>query len=286
MSGELPTLPTTIREWKALIAGLGLRPSKGKGQNFLFDRNVVLRILRAAEVKPGDRVVEVGPGLGILTRELLAVGAEVTAIELDWRLAAHLKELFADIRSFRLIEGDALAVDLADATPEGDYAVVANLPYSIGTAVIQRFLEAAHPPARMTVMVQKEVAERLTARPPDMSVLSVATQFLCTPSIAFSVSPTVFLPPPRVESAVVRLTRRDPELPREEWRRFFRIVQAGFQQRRKSLANSLSSALDLPKPDVESWLLGAGIDPIRRAETLSVAEWVTLARAAPELPAS
>jgi 16S rRNA (adenine1518-N6/adenine1519-N6)-dimethyltransferase len=281
MNNNLPLLPSTLRGWKALMDDLGLQPSKGKGQNFLFDRNVVQRIVRTAGVQPGDAVVEVGPGLGILTLGLLSAGANVTAIELDWRLAGHLRDFLAKTDHFRLVEGDALSVDLDEALPGGPYSVVANLPYSVGTAVIQRFLEAQHPPNEMTVMVQKEVAERICARPNDMSILSVATQFLSTPSIAFTIPPTVFIPPPKVDSAVLRLSRRDPELPRTEWPRFFRIVQAGFHQKRKNLANSLSHALGVTKPVVEAWLIGTGIDPARRAETLDVGAWVALTRSAP-----
>jgi len=271
-------MPAGVRDWKALIGDLELQPSKGKGQNFLFDRNIVRRIVRTAGVQPGDRVVEIGPGLGILTWELLDAGADVTAIELDWRLANHLRTFFAGVDRFRLVEGDALAVDLDGALPDGAYHVVANLPYSVGTAVIQRFLEAERAPETMTVMVQKEVAERICSLPPDMSILSVASRFLSEPSIAFSVPPGVFIPPPRVDSAVLRLTRRDTELPRSMWPLFFRIVQAGFHQKRKNLANSLSHALDRPKPAVEGWLRDTEIDPGRRAETLSVDEWVALTR--------
>lgn len=281
MRTELPSLPGSVRAWKALMDDLSLQPSKGKGQNFLFDRNIVQRIVRTAGVKPGDRIVEVGPGLGILTWELLAAGADVTSIELDWRLAKHLRNFFANTPQFRLVEGDALSVDFEESLPAGPYSVVANLPYSVGTAVIQRFLEATRSPNEMTVMVQKEVAERICAQPPDMSILAVASQFLSVPSVEFTIPPGVFIPPPRVDSAVTRLIHRETELPRSEWPRFFRIVQAGFHQKRKNIANSLSHALDRPKPDVQAWLEATGVDPIRRAETLAVAEWVALAQSFP-----
>lgn len=273
---DLPELPATIRGWRALIADIDVRPSKGKGQNFLSERGVVQRIVRAAGIDPSDRVIEIGPGLGILTWELLATGASVTSIELDWRLAQHLRSFFAGVPRFRLIEGDALQVPFDEVLPDGEYHVVANLPYSVGTAIIQRFLEAERPPRSMTVMVQKEVADRLVSSPPDMSILSVATQFLSDPKIAFVVPPTVFIPPPKVDSAVVRLEARAPELARELWPVFFRIVNAGFHQKRKNLSNSLSHALGLPKPDVGTWLERTGIDPMRRAETLRVPEWVAL----------
>lgn len=279
-TASLPDIPTTIRGWKALIEEIGVRPSKGKGQNFLFERGVVQRIVRSAGIAPGDEVVEIGPGLGILTWELLAAGASVTSIELDWRLARHLRTHFATVPQFRLIEGDALSVDLDAALPTSAYKVVANLPYSVAAAVIQRFLEAEHPPETMTVMVQKEVALRLMASPPEMSILSVATQFLSQPKLAFSVPPGVFIPPPRVDSAVVSLITATPDLERSAWRRFFRIVQAGFGQKRKNLANSLSHGLGIEKSAAEAWLHSNGIDPMRRAETLDISEWVSLTRSA------
>ncbi len=275
---QLPEIPTTIRAWKGLIEQIGVRPSKGKGQNFLFERGVVQRIVRSAKIAPGDHVVEIGPGLGILTWELLNAGASVTAIELDWRLAEHLDLFFASVPSFRLVEGDALAVDLDNALPKERYKIVANLPYSVAAAVIQRFLEAEHPPETMTVMVQKEVALRLMAPPPDMSILSVATQFFSAPSMAFTVPPGVFIPPPRVDSAVISLRSITPDLARNQWPLFFRIVHAGFGQKRKNLANSLSHGLAIEKPAAETWLRANDVDPMRRAETLSVKEWVSLTK--------
>jgi 16S rRNA (adenine1518-N6/adenine1519-N6)-dimethyltransferase len=275
---QLPEIPTTIRAWKGLIEQIGVRPSKGKGQNFLFERGVVQRIVRSAKITPGDHVVEIGPGLGILTWELLNAGASVTAIELDWRLAEHLDLFFANVPSFRLVEGDALAVNLEDALPKERYKIVANLPYSVAAAVIQRFLEAEHPPETMTVMVQKEVALRLMAPPPDMSILSVATQFFSAPSMAFTVPPGVFIPPPRVDSAVITLRAITPDLDRSVWPLFFRIVHAGFGQKRKNLANSLSHGLGIEKSVAESWLRENDVDPMRRAETLSVKEWVNLTK--------
>src|SRR4051812_13496004 len=271
-SQQLPAIPTTIRAWKGLIEQIGVRPSKGKGQNFLFERGVVQRIVRTAKITPGDHVVEIGPGLGILTWELLNAGASVTAIELDWRLAEHLDLFFASVPSFRLVEGDALTVDLAGTLPNEPYKIVANLPYSVAAAVIQRFLEAEHPPETMIVMVQKEVALRLMAPPPDMSILSVATQFFSEPAMAFTVPPGVFIPPPRVDSAVISLRAITPALDREQWPLFFRIVHAGFGQKRKNLANSLSHGLAIEKPETESWLRENQVDPMRRAETLTVAE--------------
>lgn len=276
-------LPQSRREWQALMRELGIRPSKGMGQNFLFERGLVQRMVKTAGVGPEDTVLEVGPGLGILTEELLRKAGRVVSIELDRDLWPHLRASFGDDPRFTLVEGDALKVDLDTVIPpDQPCLVVANLPYSVGSAVLRRLLESPHPPRRLAVMLQLEVAERLVAAPPEMSVLGVATQFFAEGRIAFRVPPEVFIPPPNVESAVVLLeTRPEPPLPRAEWDRFFRIVNAGFRQKRKQVANSLAAELKLPKETVGAWLEGAGIDPMRRAQTLTVDEWVALTRNAP-----
>jgi 16S rRNA (adenine1518-N6/adenine1519-N6)-dimethyltransferase len=280
---KAPKLPTSRQGWQALLDRLEIRPSKGLGQNFLFERGIVQRMVRALGVEQGDLVLEVGPGLGILTEELLSNTTDVVAIELDRRLAEHLRSVFADEPGFRLVEGDALTIDLAEVLdPDRSYLVAANLPYSVGTAVLRRLLETPHPPHRLALMVQREVAERLVARPPQMTIVGVAAQFYADASIAFTVAPTVFLPPPKVESAVVLLTTHgEPPLPEVEHGRFFQIVNAGFSHKRKQLANSIADELDAPKAEVSEWLTAAGIDPMRRAQTLDVGEWVDVTRAAP-----
>ena len=265
------------------MADLGIRPNKGLGQHFLFERGVVERMVRQAGVQPDDTVLEIGPGLGILTSELLRKAGSVVAVELDRALAAHVQTAFGDVPGFHLIEGNALAIPIDDLVPPGEpFDVVANLPYSVGSAILRHLLEQPRKPRRLTVMLQKEVADRLVATPPDMSILAVAVQFFATPRLAFAVAPSVFIPPPKVESAVVILdVHAETPLPIEMQPLFFRIVNAGFRQKRKQLANSLADVLRLPKPDIAAWLTAAGIDPTRRAETLSVAEWVTLAKSAP-----
>ena len=284
--GSLPdpvaVLPRTRREWSALMADLGVRPSKGLGQHFLFERGIVQRMVRTAGIRPDDTVVEVGPGLGILTSELLRAARRVVAVELDRVLAGHLRTAFGGDPRFALIEGDVLDLAVAELVPPSiPYVVAANLPYSVGSAVLRHFLEAPHPPERLAVMLQREVAERLVARPPEMSVLGVATQFYAEGRIAFAVPPTVFIPPPTVESAVVVLDTCEPPLPPDLRGRFFRVVNAGFRQKRKQVANSLAAELDLPKDATVAWLASVGIDPMRRAQTLSVEEWVALTNAAP-----
>jgi 16S rRNA (adenine1518-N6/adenine1519-N6)-dimethyltransferase len=257
---------------------LGLRPNKGLGQHFLFERGIVERMVRQAGVTSSDTVLEVGPGLGILTSELLRKAHRVIAIERDPALVSHLERVFGDLPSFTLVPGNALTLDSRDIIPGDEpFDVVANLPYSVGTAILRHLMEQSRKPRRITAMLQKEVAERLIAKPPDMSVLSVAAQFYAVPRLLFSVSPTVFVPPPSVESAVVSLDMlQTPRLPEDRTGRFFEIVNAGFRQKRKQLANSLSEVLGLPKPVVAEWLVRCNIDPMRRAETLSLDEWIAL----------
>jgi 16S rRNA (adenine1518-N6/adenine1519-N6)-dimethyltransferase len=271
-------LPTTRRGWQDLLSHLDIRPSKGMGQNFLFDRDIVRRIVDVAGVDQNSVVVEVGPGLGIMTEELLARAGQVIAVELDRRLAAHLRHLFENRANFTLVERDALKADYGDLVPApSEYKLVANLPYSVASAITRHALEASRPPATLTLMVQKEVAERMAAVPPDMSILSVATQFYAEAEITFIVPPEVFVPRPNVESAVVRLeTRGALPLTPNEIKSFFRVVNAGFRQKRKQVANSLSAELKLPKLTIQEVLQNTGLDPMRRAETFSVDEWVRL----------
>lgn len=253
-----------------------MRPSKALGQNFLHNRRIVERIADAAELTPNDLVVEVGPGLGILTQELAKRAGAVIAIELDRRLAAYLRETFTD-GPVTIVEADILTVDLDSLVGGQPYTVVANLPYSVAAAAIQRLLEAPTPPKRMVVMVQREVAERIAAQPPQMSILAVAVQLYAEPKVLFRVSPGSFVPRPKVDSAVIRIDLK-PEPPVSGAARdtFFRLVRAGFGQRRKRLANALADGLDQPKAEVEALLSRAGVDPDRRAETLSVAEWLAV----------
>ncbi|WP_051914035.1 16S rRNA (adenine(1518)-N(6)/adenine(1519)-N(6))-dimethyltransferase RsmA [Thermorudis peleae] len=267
--------PARIRDQ---LSQLGLRPRKALGQHFLHDRGIVQRIVTTAQLMPGQLVVEIGPGLGMLTAALVERGAQVIAIELDADLAQYLTEHFAG-QPVTIVHADALTVDYAALTGGQPYVVVANLPYNVATAILERLLTGQHPPERLVVMVQREVAERLAARPPQMSLLSVLAQTFTEPRIVFRIGPGAFVPPPKVESAVVTLDRRaEPLVPQAEQSDFFRVVQAGFQQRRKQLVNALAHGLGLPKPAVHAALQAAAIAPTRRAETLTIAEWLTLSR--------
>jgi 16S rRNA (adenine1518-N6/adenine1519-N6)-dimethyltransferase len=271
-------LPIDRRAWVDLLSSLGIRPSKALGQNFLVDQDVVRNIVTASGVTPGDDVVEVGPGLGVLTAYLLAAGARVTAIELDRDLIPYLKATFGEFERFTAVEGDALRISFEQIAPHnGEYSVVANLPYAVAAAVIMRFLEAPQPPADMTVMVQREVANRIVGRPPDMTVLGVAAQVLSEPSLAFSVPPASFLPSPKVDSAVIRMRPLGETCLAATLRpRFFELVNGGFRHRRKQVLNSLAFEVDLAKNDIADRLRRAGIDPLRRAQTITVDEWIAL----------
>ncbi|MDQ2683487.1 MAG: 16S rRNA (adenine(1518)-N(6)/adenine(1519)-N(6))-dimethyltransferase RsmA, partial [Chloroflexota bacterium] len=222
-------------------------------------------------------VLEIGPGLGVLTSDLLKRVGKVTAIELDDVLAAHLQNRLGGNSRFNLIAGDALQTNLRDVVGVEPVKVVANLPYSVAAAIVQHVLEAEINLVSATIMVQREVGQRLVAEPPDMSILSVATQTYATGSIAFIVPPDVFIPPPTVESAVVHLLpHTEPLVSRDQRDLYFRLVNGGFRHKRKNIANSLEFELRLQKDEIATRLRNAGIDPVRRAQTLSVAEWVNL----------
>ena len=248
-----------------------LRAVKGLGQNFLIDAGAVQRIVEAAEISAGDEVLEIGAGIGTLTQGLLEAGAKVTAVELDKKLPAVLKETLAGYENFRLVEGDVLKVNLAELMPR-KFKVVANLPYYITTQILLTLLEKNLPVIKIVTMVQREVAERMTAAPGSKiyGALSVAVQFRSEARIAFEVPPESFLPPPEVTSAVVVCDVRKPPFEVDE-EFFTRVVRAAFAQRRKTLINSLAGAgFDREK------ILASGIDVKRRAETLSLEEFARL----------
>jgi len=270
-------LPARKRDWLRLFADLDIQPSKGRGQNFLLDPDVITDILKAAKVCRDDVVVEIGPGGGILTDALVQRAGRVTAIEIDPVLAAHIRSAFAGVPGFALVEGDALAVSYDELMRGQPFKIAANLPYSVGTAIIQRFLETSSTLTSATVMVQREVGERMLAEPPQMSILSVAVQLMATPRADFIVPPESFWPSPKIESMVLTLIPRpEPLLPSTERPDFFRLVNAGFRHKRKNIANSLQDESRLPKALINEALTTVGIDPVRRAQTLALEEWLAL----------
>ncbi len=253
-----------------------LKARKGLGQHFLIDEGVLQTIVSSAELALDDVVIEVGPGLGILTRELAQKAGRVIAIELDDKLAALLKKTLASFDNVTVINDDVLRLEPADLATA--YKVVANLPYYITSPVLRHFLEASAKPQTMVVMVQKEVAEAIAVEPGGMSLLSVSVQFYGKPRIVSTVPAQSFYPAPEVDSALLRIDLYpQPALAVDE-KSFFNLVRAGFTAPRKQLVNSLAQGLGITKAEVLPLLEKADIESWRRAETLSLEEWARLWR--------
>ncbi len=262
-----------------LLEHLQIEPKKSLGQNFMVEPAALERIVDAADLAPDDVVLEIGAGLGALTDLLARRARRVVALEVDDRVLPFLHERYAGDSHVSIMRQDILAADIAAllGPDAASYKVVANVPYYITSAILRHLLENPHPPRLLVITMQREVAQRITAGPGDMSLLAVSVQFYGTPRIVARLKPGVFYPPPTVESAVVRVTpHTQPYLPPAEWVGFFRMVRAGFSQKRKQLKNCLSAGLAMPIEQATAWLERAGIDPRRRAETLSIAEWLAL----------
>lgn len=273
---------------RRLLAKHGIAPSKGLGQSFLADQAVTHAIVAAADLTRADTVLEIGPGLGLLTRQLAEAAGLVVAVELDGRMVGVLEEELGDLGNLRLVQGDILEVDhvaaLVAATgvreDELCYLVVANLPYYITSQAIRRLLEARVPPSRMVLMVQREVAERIVAQPGEMSLLSLSVQLYGQARVVRRVPASAFHPRPKVDSAVLRIDLHEAPLAGEATReRLFRLARAAFGQRRKQIHNSLSANLPMESEAVQALLRDSGIDPRRRPQALSVADWIGLAEA-------
>jgi 16S rRNA (adenine1518-N6/adenine1519-N6)-dimethyltransferase len=264
-----------------LLRARGLAPRKGLGQHFLTDANILAAIVAAAELPPEAVVIEVGPGPGTLTAALLSQVGRLIAIELDDQLAPMLAEHFRAWPAFHLLHADALAITpsqaLATTGGSAPYFLVANLPYYITSPLLRHFLEAEQPPVRSVVTVQWDVAQRIVARPPAMSLLAVAVQVYARPTLIRRLPPGAFVPPPKVTSAVLRLDPHPQPLVEAGQRlAFFALVRAGFGQKRKTLRNSLAAGLGLPAGEVEAALLAAGLSPQQRAQELAIADWLRL----------
>lgn len=266
---------------RSLLRQFNIKPKKSLGQNFLIDKGAAERILVAAELSPEDVVLEVGPGLGALTRRLAAATARVVAVELDQRLIPVLQHTLVDWPNVELIQGDVLELDPASLMPPG-YKVVANIPYYITSALLRHLIEADVRPSLMVLTVQEEVARRIVALPGDMSLLALSVQLYGQPRIVARLKAGAFYPRPKVDSAVVRIdlsSEARPELGVTDVDLFFQLARAGFGQRRKQLRKALASALGRPRAEIDGALARAGVDPQRRAETLAMEEWAALTRA-------
>jgi 16S rRNA (adenine1518-N6/adenine1519-N6)-dimethyltransferase len=277
MSARAAIDPADVR---ATLRAAGLRARHSLSQNFLADADVLSQILEVADPEPGGRVLEIGPGLGLLTAGLLDAGASVTAVELDRGLATFLRERFEtpiEEGRLRLIEGDALDQDLVSLV-QPPYDVVANLPYHITSPILHALLGTPPRPRRLVLMVQREVAERIAAPPGKMSYLSVFVQYHARVRVAFRVPPEAFEPEPAVESAVIVVEPFDADdrLDAEEEDQLWRLVQAAFRERRKMLHNVLARQLPFDAAVVAAALETAGIAPDRRPQTVAVGEWLAL----------
>lgn len=266
-----------ISATRHILKTFDLRASKKLGQNFLIDSSVVKKIVDAAEISAGDEVLEIGPGIGTLTQGLLEAGAKVTAVEIDKKLPAVLEKTLEGYENFKLIQGDILKVDIEKIIPP-NFKVVANLPYYITTQILLTLLEKKLPVTKIVTMVQKEVAERMTAAPNSKiyGAMTVAVQFRADVKIAFEVPPIAFLPHPEVTSAVVVCDVRESPFKVADEEFFIKVVRAAFGQRRKTLVNSLMGAGFL-REKILAALEVAKILPERRAETLSIENFVNLA---------
>ncbi len=288
-----PDLKPALEDPRVLLSRYGLQPRRSLGQNFLIDPMAPARIAAGAELSLADTVLEIGAGLGTLTGALLARAGQVVAVETDPQLAAALQDVLGACANLRVVQGDILSLDpaaLLAVTPVDTlplwgarlehYKVVANLPYYITAAVLRHILEARVRPAILVVTVQREVAERMVAQPGDMSLLALSVQFYGKPRLLMRLKRGAFFPAPAVESAVVRLDLYEtPPVAVDAVADFFRVARAGFAQRRKQLRNTLAAELHLNPGAVAEALIGAGIDPTRRAETLALPEWGRLVAA-------
>ena len=264
---------------------------KSLGQNLLIDSSHLIRIAGAADLETTDTVLEIGPGLGALTHHLAERAGRVVAVELDQRLIPILRAEFANQTHVSFVHGDILELSPAElvraqlpdqpgsSSAAVPYKIVANLPYYITSAVLKYILESHPPPTLAVLLVQQEVAQRMVAQPGAMSLLAVSVQFYARPRALHRIPAGAFLPRPKVDSRVVRLeVRPQPAVPDVDHAKFFNIVRAGFGQRRKQLRNSLSAGLSCSKEEADLWLTSSGIEPRRRAQTLSLQEWGRLTR--------
>ncbi len=268
---------TDIYELRNLLYAHGMRPNKSFGQNFLIDRSILERMVEAAEIQLDDQVLELGAGTGVLTRELARRARRVVAVELERDMLTLLAKTTGALPNVERLARNLLYLDPQDVFAQEPYKLVANLPYYITAPTFRHFLESANKPRLLVVMVQYEVAQRMVAGPGDMSLLGVSVQFYGQPSIVARVPARSFYPAPKVDSAILRVdVHNHVRLSLAERDDFFHIVQAGFAERRKQLHNSLTHHLHRKNEEIRACLTAANIDPSRRAETLTIDDWLAL----------
>jgi len=265
---------TSKKNIKNLLKKYQLRPLKHFGQNFLIDQGALRKIIAAADLKAQDIVLEIGPGIGTLTQELAERAKKVMAVEKDWRLIDILKETLKGFQNIEIIQGNILKVKLPTLK---NYKVVGNLPFYLTAPVIRQFLESNEAkPRSMVLVVQKEVGQRICAKPPHMNLLAVSVQFYAEPKIIYYISKKSFWPQPEVDAAIIKITPYQNMVGEKEL--FFKIAKAGFSQPRKQLINNLSKGLKMNREEVNVWLPKNRIQPFQRAETLSIDDWLNLTK--------
>lgn len=269
---DLPALDV-----KSLLRRHHLDPHKGLGQNFLIDQHALRKIVACAEVKPTDTVLEIGAGLGSLTRLLAKSAKRVVAVEIDHHLVPILTEVMSPFTNTQIVQGDILEQNPGELMGGSDFIVVANIPYFITSAIIRHLLAGDVKPSRIVLTMQQEVAERICAEPGDLSLLALSVQVFGTPRIGITIPSSAFFPPPKVDSATLRVELfEQPLLSGKQLDQFFTLAKIGFSQKRKMLRNTLSAGLHCTGSQAEELLKAAGIDPMRRAQTLDLVEWKTL----------
>ena len=258
---------------KNLLLKYKIRPLKRFGQNFLINRNILKKIITVANLQTKDIVLEIGPGIGTLTQELAKKAKRVIAVEKDPKMIEILKETVENLKNIKVIKGDVLKLSFQFPI---SYKVVTNLPYYIVSPVIRKFLESKNPPASMILMVQKEVAQRICAKPPNMNLLAVSVQFYAKSKIKSYVPKKSFWPQPKVDGAIIKIIPKKPAI--KDRNLFFKVVKTGFSQPRKQLINNLSKDLKVDRQKIKNWLLKNKIQPTQRAETLTIEDWLNLTK--------
>lgn len=269
----------------SMLRDYGLQPKKGLGQNFLVEDIYLQRIVEAAGVTSADEVLEIGAGLGSLTRYLADAAGQVCAVEIDSRFTPVLKKVLKEFNNVKLVNADIMDIDVGQWMHQPGYLVVANIPYYITSALIRRLLEAEVKPGRIALTIQKEVAQRVCAQPGDLSLLALSVQVFGAPRVAFNIPAGAFYPAPKVDSALllVELYER-PLIADENLKTFFGLAKSAFAKKRKMLHNALSSHAGLGGEETGKLLEAAGISSDRRAQTLSLEEWGSLTQAYLKLP--
>lgn len=268
---------TLKKNVKNLLNSYRINISKRLGQNFLIDKTTIKKVIKTADLQPTDIVLEIGPGIGTLTKEIAKKVKKVIAVEKDPGIYKVLKETLKDFKNIKIIQGDILKIkDLRLKIK--DYKIVANLPFYLTSPFIRKFLESEYPPKEIILIIQKEVAQRICARPPKTNLLAVSIQFYAKPKIISHISKKSFWPSPKVDSAIIKIIPHKNKFDVKLRERFSKIVKAGFSQSRKQLANNLSKRLKLNKEQVKTWLLKNNIQPHQRAETLNINGWIKLTK--------